>query len=100
MADACRRASAAHLTAIIPYFGYARSDKRHGCREPITASRVADLMQAVGIDHIITLDLHTAQIEGFFHIPVDSLSAAPLLARAVALEQPKATALFRRTWDV
>jgi ribose-phosphate pyrophosphokinase len=93
LTDACRRASAALITAIVPYFGYARSDKRHGRREPITASMVAGLMQAVGIDHVITVDLHAPQIEGFFHIPVDSLTAAPLLARTVALRQPEATVI-------
>lgn len=78
-ADACRRASAAHITAVLPYFGYSRADKRHGRREPITASMVADLMQAVGVNHLVTIDLHAPQIEGYFHIPVDSLTAAPLM---------------------
>ncbi|HLF84310.1 MAG TPA: ribose-phosphate diphosphokinase, partial [Blastocatellia bacterium] len=78
-ADACRRASAARITAIVPYFGYARQDKRHGRREPITASMVALLLQAVGINHVVTVDLHTPQIEGFFQIPVDSLTAVPTL---------------------
>ena len=82
-ADACRRASAAHVCAVIPYFGYARSDKRHGRLEPITASMVARLIQAVGIDHVIAVDLHAAQIEGFFQIPVDSLSAVPLMCDAL-----------------
>src|SRR5215813_676142 len=82
-ADACRRASAAHITAVVPYFGYSRADKRHGRREPITASMVADMMQAVGVDHVITVDLHAPQIEGFFHIPVDSLTAAPVMAEAL-----------------
>ncbi|HXG94064.1 MAG TPA: ribose-phosphate pyrophosphokinase [Blastocatellia bacterium] len=82
-ADACRRAAAAHVTAIIPYFGYARSDKRHGRREPIMASLVADLLQAVRVDHIITLDLHAPQIEGFFHVPVDSLTAVPTMCKAL-----------------
>jgi ribose-phosphate pyrophosphokinase len=82
-ADACRRASAAHVCAVVPYFGYARSDKRHGRLEPITASMVARLIQAVGIDHVIAVDLHAAQIEGFFQIPVDSLSAAPLMCDAL-----------------
>jgi ribose-phosphate pyrophosphokinase len=82
-ADACRRASAAHIAAVIPYFGYARSDKRHGRREPIAASMIADLFQAVGVSQIITIDLHSAQIEGFFHVPVDSLSAVPVLCDAV-----------------
>lgn len=76
-ADACRRAAAARITAIIPYFGYARQDKRLGRREPITASMVALVLQAVGINHVVTVDLHTPQIEGFFHIPVDSLTAVP-----------------------
>jgi ribose-phosphate pyrophosphokinase len=79
-ADVCRRSSAAHITAIVPYFGYARSDKRHGHREPITASMVANLMETVGIDQVVTLDLHAPQIEGFFHIPVDSLTAVPTLS--------------------
>ena len=74
-ADGCRRASAARITAIVPYFGYARSDKRHGRREPIGARLVADLLQTAGIDHVMTIDLHSSQIEGFFRIPVDSLSA-------------------------
>ncbi len=69
-ADACRRASAARVTAIMPYFGYARADKRHGRREPITASMVADLLQAVGINHVVTIDLHA---------PLDSLTAVPVL---------------------
>ena len=83
LADACRRSAAARVTAVVPYFGYARSDKRHGRREPITASLVAQLMQAAGIDQVVTLDLHAAQIEGFFHIPVESLTAVPTLCRAL-----------------
>lgn len=82
-ADACRRASATHVCAVIPYFGYARSDKRHGRREPITASMVARLIQAVGIDHVVAIDLHASQIEGFFQIPVDSLSAVPVMCDAL-----------------
>ena len=70
------QASAARIFAIVPYFGYARSDKRHGRREPISARLVADLLQTAGVDHVITLDLHASQIEGFFHIPVDSLGQA------------------------
>jgi ribose-phosphate pyrophosphokinase len=81
--DACRRAAATHITAVVPYFGYARMDKRGGPREPITASMVATLLQAVEVDHVITVDLHAPQIEGFFHIPVDSLSAVPVLATAL-----------------
>ncbi len=82
-ADACRRSAVGRITAVVPYFGYARSDKRHGRREPITASLVARLMQAAGIDHVVTLDLHADQIEGFFQIPVDSLTAVPTLCRAL-----------------
>jgi ribose-phosphate pyrophosphokinase len=81
LADACRRAAAARITAIVPYFGYARADKRHGRREPITARVAADLLETVGIAHLVTVDLHTPQIEGFFHIPVDSLTAVPTLCR-------------------
>lgn len=83
LVDACRRASATRITAIVPYFGYARADKRGGHREPITASMVACVLQAVGVDHLVTVDLHAAQIEGFFHIPVDSLTAVPVLSAAL-----------------
>ncbi len=89
LVDACRRAAAAHVIALVPYFGYARQDKRHGHREPVTASMVAYLMQAVGVNHVVTLDLHAAQIEGFFHIPVDGLTAVPTLSRALQPELPK-----------
>jgi len=90
-ADACRRASAAHITAVVPYFGYSRADKRHGRREPITASMVADMMQAVGVDHVVTVDLHAPQIEGFFHIPVDSLTAAPVMVETLRPGLPAGT---------
>src|SRR5919106_736729 len=91
IADACRRASAARIFAVIPYFGYARSDKRHGRREPISARLVADLLQTAGTDHIITIDLHASQIEGFFHIPVDSLSAVSVLSDALRPRLPAGT---------
>lgn len=81
--DACRRAAAERIVAIIPYFGYARSDRRDGRRTPITASLIASLLQTAGVDHVVTLDVHTPAIEGFFHVPLDNLSAAPLLARAL-----------------
>src|SRR5215218_7753249 len=87
-ADACRRASAARLTAIVPYFGYARSDRRNCRREPITASLVASLMQAAGVHHIVTVDVHTPQVEGFFQIPVDALTAVPALAAALRSRIP------------
>jgi ribose-phosphate pyrophosphokinase len=80
LADACRRAAAARITAVVPYLGYARSDKRHGRREPIMGRMVADLLEAVGVHHVVTVDLHAPQIEGFFRIPVDVLTAVPLLS--------------------
>lgn len=83
-ADACRRAGAAEIVAIVPYFGYSRADKRHNRCEPISASMVADLMQAVGITQVITLDLHSPQIEGFFYRPVMTLSAVSTLVDAIA----------------
>ena len=88
MADACRRAASASITAIVPYFGYGRADKRHGRREPITGRVVADLLQNVGISHVVTMDLHTPQIEGFFHVPVDSLTAVPTLCQALEARVP------------
>ena len=84
LADACRRSAAARITAVVPYFGYARADRRRGRREPITASLVAQLIQAAGIDHLVTVDLHAGKIEGFFRIPVDSLTAVPTLGRRSA----------------
>lgn len=81
-ADACRRSAARHVTAVVPYFGYARQDKRHGRREPVTACMVAEMLQAVGVGHVVTVDLHAPQIEGFFHVPVDSLTAVPTLCEA------------------
>lgn len=87
--DACRRAAAANIIAVVPYYGYARQDKRHGHREPVTASMVAFLLQAVGANHVVTVDLHSAQIEGFFHIPVDCLTAIPTLSDAVRQHIPQ-----------
>jgi ribose-phosphate pyrophosphokinase len=91
MIDACRRASAARIFAVLPYFGYARSDKRHGRREPISARLVADLLQTAGADHVITIDLHASQIEGFFRIPADSLSAVSVLCEALKRRLPAGT---------
>lgn len=82
--DACRRGAAAEIVAVIPYFGYARSDKRRGRPEPINARMVADMLEAVGVSHVVTMDLHAAQIEGFFHVPVDTLTAVPSLAAEVS----------------
>jgi ribose-phosphate pyrophosphokinase len=83
LVDACRRAGAARITAVVPYFGYARSDKRHGRRDPVGAAVVAQLLEVVGVDHLLTLDLHATQIEGFFRIPVDALTAVPALCQAL-----------------
>jgi ribose-phosphate pyrophosphokinase len=88
-ADACRRAAAARIIAVIPYFGYARADKRVCRREPITAGMVATLLEAVGVAHVLTLDLHTPQIEGFFRIPVDTLTAVPVLSEALRDRVPE-----------
>ena len=83
MADALRRASALRITAVIPYFGYSRQDRKDEGRVPITAKLVADLMQAAGIDRVVTLDLHAAQIQGFFNIPVDHLYASRVFTKYV-----------------
>lgn len=79
MIDALRRASAGRITAVIPYFGYARQDRKAKPRDPITAKLVADLLQTAGADRILTMDLHALQIQGFFDIPVDHLIGGPLL---------------------
>jgi ribose-phosphate pyrophosphokinase len=84
IADACRRASAEKVTTIVPYFGYARGDKREGRRIPVNARLVADLLQASGIDHLVTVDAHTAQLAGFFRIPVDNVSVVATLCRTLA----------------
>ena len=80
MIDACRRASAGRITAVIPYFGYARQDRRAKARTPISAKLVANLIETAGVDRVLTLDLHAAQIQGFFDIPVDNLYASPVFA--------------------
>ncbi len=80
MTDALRRSSASRITAVIPYFGYARQDRRAKARTPISAKLVANLITEAGVDRVLTLDLHAAQIQGFFDIPVDNLYAAPVFA--------------------
>lgn len=77
--DALRRASAGRITAVIPYFGYARQDRKARPRDPITAKLVADIITSAGADRILTIDLHAAQIQGFFDIPVDHLEGGPIL---------------------
>ncbi|SMX38139.1 ribose-phosphate pyrophosphokinase [Maliponia aquimaris] len=80
MSDALRRSSAARITAVIPYFGYARQDRRTKARTPITAKLVANMIAEAGIERVLTMDLHAAQIQGFFDIPVDNLYASPIFA--------------------
>ncbi len=78
MIDACKRASAGRITAVVPYYGYGRTDKKDQPRVPITARLVADLLTAAGADRLLTVDLHAGQIQGFFNIPVDELTALPI----------------------
>lgn len=84
MVDALRRASAGRITAVVPYYGYGRKDKKDAPREPITGRLVADLFTTAGVDRVLTVDLHAGQIEGFFTIPVDHLRALPLFADYMA----------------
>ena len=79
MIDACKRASAGRITAVVPYYGYGRTDKKDQPRVPITARLVADLLTAAGADRLLTVDLHAGQIQGFFNIPVDELTALPIM---------------------
>ncbi|MDR2828906.1 MAG: ribose-phosphate pyrophosphokinase [Acholeplasmatales bacterium] len=81
MCDALKRASAKSVTLIMPYYGYARQDKKAESRQPITAKLVADLLQTAGANRVISIDLHAAQIQGFFNIPIDNFPAGPLLAK-------------------
>ncbi|MBU0699150.1 MAG: ribose-phosphate pyrophosphokinase [Proteobacteria bacterium] len=83
MIDAMKRASATRITAVIPYYGYARQDKKVAPRVPISAKLVADLLQVAGATRVITIDLHAGQIQGFFNIPVDNLFAAPVLLQYI-----------------
>lgn len=83
MIDALKRASASRITAVMPYYGYARQDRKVASRAPITAKLVADLITAAGADRVLTVDLHAGQIQGFFDIPVDHLYAGPLMADAI-----------------
>ena len=83
MADWLKRASARHITAVVPYYGYARQDRKTRGREPITAKLVANLMQTSGITRLVTIDLHAGQIQGFFDVPVDHLYGASILAKYI-----------------
>ena len=79
--DALKRASAGRITAVIPYFGYARQDRKARARDPISAKLVADLLQTAGVNRVLTMDLHSSQLQGFFNIPVDNLLGMPVLAK-------------------
>ena len=81
MIDAMKRASAGRINAVIPYYGYARQDRKAKARDPITAKLVADLIEAAGADRVLTMDLHANQIQGYFDIPVDHLLGMPILAK-------------------
>ena len=80
MVNAAKLASAHRITAVMPWYGYSRQDKKSAPREPITAKLVADLLQAAGVDRVLTMDLHAGQIQGFFTVPVDHMTAMPMLA--------------------
>ena len=84
MLDAFKRSSASRITAVIPYYGYARQDRKDKPRVPISAKLVADLLSTAGTDRVLTMDLHAAQIQGFFDVPVDHLFAAPVIIEYVA----------------
>src|SRR5574340_856432 len=93
MINAARLASAKRITAVVPWYFYSRQDKKSKPREPISARLVADMLQAAGADRVLTMDLHAGQVQGFFHIPVDHMTAVPLLAqyfRDLKLEEPVA----------
>jgi len=88
MADALKRASAKTVTVIMPYYGYSRQDRKSKSRQPITAKLIADMLQVAGVNRVICLDLHAAQIQGFFNIPIDNFPAAPLLADYFLYNKP------------
>ncbi len=94
MVDACKRASAGRITAVMPYYGYARQDRKVAPRAPITAKLVADLLSRAGVDRVLTMELHAGQIQGFFDIPVDNLYSSALLSahieRSILRERPDA----------
>ena len=79
--DACKRASAGRVTAVIPYYGYARQDRKPTSRTPVSAKLVANMLEAAGVDRVLTMDLHAGQIQAFFDIPVDDLRAKPLFVK-------------------
>jgi ribose-phosphate pyrophosphokinase len=89
LADASRRAGAARVTAVVPYFGYARQDRRAHGREPVGARLVADLLKTAGIERVVAIDLHSAALEGVFSMPLEHLSAVPSLAEAARIQLPR-----------
>ena len=97
MVDALKRASAKRITVVLPFYGYARQDKKHRGREPISARLMADLFKQAGADRLMAVDLHTAQIQGFFDGPVDHLMALPILRRATSRS---ATAISSSRWSL
>lgn len=89
MIDAAKRASAKRITAVIPFFGYARQDRKAAGREPITAKMMADMLTVAGADRVVTIDLHSGQIQGFFDMPVDHLTAMPVLVEYLRANAPR-----------
>jgi len=98
--DALKRASAKRITAVMPYFGYARQDRKTGGRTPISAKLVANLITRAGADRVLTMDLHSGQIQGFFDIPTDNLHAAPLMAADIKANYERANELLIVSPDV
>ncbi|HEY3812685.1 MAG TPA: ribose-phosphate pyrophosphokinase [Caulobacteraceae bacterium] len=98
--DALKRASAKRITAVMPYFGYARQDRKTGGRTPISAKLVANLITRAGADRVLTMDLHAGQIQGFFDIPTDNLVAIPVMARDIKANYPEAKELMIVSPDV
>jgi ribose-phosphate pyrophosphokinase len=98
--DALKRASARRITAVLPYFGYARQDRKTGGRTPISAKLVSNLITRAGADRVLTMDLHSGQIQGFFDIPTDNLLAAPLLAEDIKRNYEKTSELLIVSPDV
>ncbi|HKR90176.1 MAG TPA: ribose-phosphate pyrophosphokinase [Phenylobacterium sp.] len=98
--DALKRASAKRITAVLPYFGYARQDRKTGGRTPISAKLVANLITRAGADRVLTMDLHSGQIQGFFDIPTDNLHAAPLMAQDIKTNYERSSDLLIVSPDV
>ena len=94
MADACKRASAGRLTAVIPYYGYARQDRKVSSRAPITAKLIADILTTSGVSRVLTMELHAGQIQGFFNVPVDNLYSIPLFSRELTQEKERIIKAF------